>query len=124
MCRLDVEDEGVREGVHAQVPEHPALLVQEERIRRHAGREDLQVGGHESVEERNTLRTGEPKLRAVAPIDHPRPPADRADLFLDRAIAGRDQPARLRAEDRTFEIVVRPQPEFLHRRSHDGLRSI
>src|SRR2546422_3663841 len=122
--RLDVEDERVRERVDAQVPEPPALLIQEEGIRRHPRCEDLQVGGDESVEERDPLGPREPALRAVAPIDHPGPPTDRAGLFLDRAVTGRDQPARLRAEDRTFEIVVRPQPEFLHRRSHDGIRSI
>src|SRR2546428_450363 len=108
--RFDVQDQRVRERVNPKVPEHAALLVEQERVRGRPGREDLHVRRHDSVEERHTLRTREPDLRAVAPVDHPGLTPDRADLRVDRAVGRLDQPPRFGAEDRAFQIVVAPKP--------------
>src|SRR5439155_8307971 len=82
--RLDVQDERVREGVDPKVPEHAALLVEQEGVRGRPRREDLQVRRHDAVEERYPLGAREPDLRTVAPVDHPGARPDRADPRVER----------------------------------------
>ena len=116
---VHVQDQRVSKGVQADVGEDAALLVEQQRISGRPRSQDLHVDGHESVEERDALGTGQLELRTVAQIDHAGPASDRGDFLVQGTISGGNVPVGFRTEQGPGELMVGTKRELAHRRS-DG----
>ena len=121
---LDVEDEGIRQRIHAKISEDAALLIEQEAIGRRTGRQNLQVWRHKAIQERNAFGARECDFRAIAEIDHARARPGHARFRVDGPVSRRDGPARFVAEQRPVEIMVGLESQLLHVRDGPSVGTI